>query len=1108
MLVLVRRVILLGLLAVVGVGVSAGGAASAPTCPDNASPVINGVIPYCGGPVQHNPTFYAVYWVPSGDSFEPAVVNGDQTYEDWMDQFLGDVSQTNLANIASTYYDNVSGSVGTGSTFAGKWVDTTNSYPEAGTAADPLQPSDIAQEVDRAFAKNSTWTTGANTTVVVFTAAYIQMCFGSQGATGNACTPAAAGTTLTGACAAHFYDNDGLIGTPYVAMPDEITLGVGGGGACTTPQAFGGGGIFADTEVTFLAHELFEAETDPDADDSGWANPSGGIYGSEIADECEGPPPQFGVEPFVGPTNSSVNGHLYLLPQLWADRTGACQGSLAEPGFVQVYGPFGVNVDQYTGNLVFGLTSLEPNTDNNGDYSVTINWGDGTPTQQGFAMYDPATADYLLMAGRPQTTRGHEYTAAGNYAATVTYVTGSSTYSTAIAVQAIAVPLTITPTNATWTYGETQFDGAADVTYSLNASPEVPYTPPPGTITGLTCMARSITVFQTGTVIDPTTAAPGTYSIQCMGATSSVFAITYHNPSLTQVAQGDLTIQQATSATTVASSANPSWQGDLVTLTATVSPEYTGTPSGTVTFYDNGANIGSVSLANGHASLSTTSLLLGAHTITASYGGDTNFLSSTSLPLTQYVDTDISHDLSNGVSNLYLRGAYLGHADLDGASLVSANLMDSNLTYASLRNAVLTNTNLNFADLSHADLSNTNLSHANLMDAKLVQADLAGATLNNANFSGADLAGATLSNAKLSNTNFMNANLVQADLAGATLINANFSGADLAGATLTGATLAGVSWNGAICPDGTNSSNDFGTCVNNEVLNNVACTLAQCYPTLQAAETADTDGEVITVIGTVTGTTNITHGVTVDGKGSGILAGGGHGPVVTVEPGVTVTLENLSIEGGNNTRTVPPGLITGTGYGGGIANDGNLTLDGVFVANNTASLRGGGIYNQGRLSVSGSTITGNTVSSGGGGGIFDFFGSGITVSNSSAIIRNSAAAGGGVVEDGGSFEMDTTSDIFSNTASGVGGGIELLSPQGSVILNSHAFISQNTAANAGGGIYIDQGTVTLNTNAVITKNTVTGAGGEGGGIYNSAGTINPGDGTGTISGNTPNDIYP
>ena len=91
-------------------------------------------------------------------------------------------------------------------------------------------------------------------------------------------------------------------------------------------------------------------------------------------------------------------------------------------------------------------------------------------------------------------------------------------------------------------------------------------------------------------------------------------------------------VNKDNSATTVTSSANPSVLGQSVTFTATVSAVApgTGTPSGTVTFLDNGSPVGSGSLnGSGVATFSTSSLSLGSHPITTSYGGDSNFNGST-----------------------------------------------------------------------------------------------------------------------------------------------------------------------------------------------------------------------------------------------------------------------------------------------------------------------------------------------------------------------------------------------------------------------------------------------------------------------------------------------
>ena len=63
-----------------------------------------------------------------------------------------------------------------------------------------------------------------------------------------------------------------------------------------------------------------------------------------------------------------------------------------------------------------------------------------------------------------------------------------------------------------------------------------------------------------------------------------------------------------------------------------------GTATGTVTFYDGETPIGTGTLSGGKATLSTKTLAVGSHSITVVYGGDTNFLASTSAVLTQTVN--------------------------------------------------------------------------------------------------------------------------------------------------------------------------------------------------------------------------------------------------------------------------------------------------------------------------------------------------------------------------------------------------------------------------------------------------------------------------------------
>ncbi|HZU38451.1 MAG TPA: Ig-like domain-containing protein, partial [Gemmataceae bacterium] len=79
----------------------------------------------------------------------------------------------------------------------------------------------------------------------------------------------------------------------------------------------------------------------------------------------------------------------------------------------------------------------------------------------------------------------------------------------------------------------------------------------------------------------------------------------------------------------VTSSANPSISGQSVTFTATVRADVagSGTPTGSVDFQDvtSGADLGSVALSGGTATLSVSSLAAGSHTIRAVYSGDGAF---------------------------------------------------------------------------------------------------------------------------------------------------------------------------------------------------------------------------------------------------------------------------------------------------------------------------------------------------------------------------------------------------------------------------------------------------------------------------------------------------
>jgi hypothetical protein len=98
----------------------------------------------------------------------------------------------------------------------------------------------------------------------------------------------------------------------------------------------------------------------------------------------------------------------------------------------------------------------------------------------------------------------------------------------------------------------------------------------------------------------------------------------------------EVTVNQASTTTTVNSSTNPCAFGDTVTFTATVTAS---AASGTVTFKDGTTSLGTGTLSGGTATFATNTLGAGTHSITAAYGGDANYAASTSSPLSQVVSS-------------------------------------------------------------------------------------------------------------------------------------------------------------------------------------------------------------------------------------------------------------------------------------------------------------------------------------------------------------------------------------------------------------------------------------------------------------------------------------
>jgi hypothetical protein len=99
--------------------------------------------------------------------------------------------------------------------------------------------------------------------------------------------------------------------------------------------------------------------------------------------------------------------------------------------------------------------------------------------------------------------------------------------------------------------------------------------------------------------------------------------------------------------TSVLASATQLTAGQNATFTGSVAPQSgTGVPTGSITFRDGQTQLGVVALNGGEASVGSTNLAVGTHTLTASYSGDSNYVTSTSAGLTVTVATAPAADYS------------------------------------------------------------------------------------------------------------------------------------------------------------------------------------------------------------------------------------------------------------------------------------------------------------------------------------------------------------------------------------------------------------------------------------------------------------------------------
>ncbi|MEH2351483.1 MAG: right-handed parallel beta-helix repeat-containing protein [Nostoc sp.] len=259
------------------------------------------------------------------------------------------------------------------------------------------------------------------------------------------------------------------------------------------------------------------------------------------------------------------------------------------------------------------------------------------------------------------------------------------------------------------------------------------------------------------------------------------------------------------------------------------------------------------------------------------------------------------------------------------------------------------------------------------------------------------------------------------------------------------------------------------------------------------------DNSATRVFDITTAVTAVINGLTVtntyNGYNNGTAGGGG------ISNEGTLTLNNSIITGNTVYHNALDTQENTISAGGGIYNTGSLTVNYSTISNNSAGdsysyySDGGGIYNTGSLRVKGSNITGNII-----GDEIDSFGGGIysvqplkngTNSNSvlvidSTITNNSGEFGGGIYLENGIVSHST----ISGNSADFGGGLYLIN-----VTLSYSTITNNSVPANGGGIFSSGGTISYST---ITNNS---AGENGGGIILSRSTVS----YSTISGNSAQD---
>src|SRR5438874_2714106 len=254
--------------------------------------------------------------------------------------------------------------------------------------------------------------------------------------------------------------------------------------------------------------------------------------------------------------------------------------------------------------------------------------------QEGSLTLGAATSWFMVLATfRPASTPTTTTTTQPTTTTTTQPTTTSTTSTSSTTTTQAPTPTTTTTQPATTTTTQ-------PTTTSTTSTSSTTTTLPPTTTTTSTTSTSTAPPATTSTT---TSASTTTTTLPATTTTTSTTSTSTAPPATTSTTTSASTTTTTLPGTTtgLTSSVQPSVFGQPVTFTATVAAKSpgAGTPTGTVTFKDGSSTLGTGTLnGSGQAMFTTSTLTVGSHSITASYGGDTSFKEGTSPKFTQTVN--------------------------------------------------------------------------------------------------------------------------------------------------------------------------------------------------------------------------------------------------------------------------------------------------------------------------------------------------------------------------------------------------------------------------------------------------------------------------------------